>query len=323
MKTFDRSLFGTLTALALLAVPAAARAQAAAVPPTAAAPPPAAEAPAPPPPAEETPPAPPTAPAAPPAPPPPVYSQPPAYPAPPAYGAPPAYAPAPSYAPAPAYPPAYAPPPGYRQAPYYPPPAYPPPGGYPYPPAGSNAQEEPAHQGFYLRLHMGASDASFTGNNNRTGQKLEYSGGGISFGVSIGGAVAPGFILFGEILAIGSDANNLTLDGLSAGTRNATSGLGGFGFGGLYYFQPVNLYLSAALTFLDSSVTDNDTNQTLYQSNVGLGFQGMIGKEWWVTRHWGIGGAAEVLVSSMKDKNDSDLTWTATAFSLVFSATYN
>ncbi|HEY4186650.1 MAG TPA: hypothetical protein VGP07_16350 [Polyangia bacterium] len=38
----------------------------------------------------------------------------------------------------------------------------------------------------------------------------------------------------------------------------------------------------------------------------GLGFQGMVGKEWWVSSEWGLGVAAEVIFAGdMKDKNSS------------------
>ena len=49
----------------------------------------------------------------------------------------------------------------------------------------------------------------------------------------------------------------------------------------------------------------------------------MVGKEWWVTQDWGLGVAGEVLFASMKDAGDTSITWTGTAFSVVFSATYN
>ncbi len=50
----------------------------------------------------------------------------------------------------------------------------------------------------------------------------------------------------------------------------------------------------------------------------------MVGKEWWVTDNWGVGVAAELLLSSMKDDPVvSDATYSATTFGLLFSATYN
>ena len=59
-------------------------------------------------------------------------------------------------------------------------------------------------------------------------------------------------------------------------------------------------------------------------SKTGLGFQAMVGKEWWVTADWGLGVAADLLLSSMKDDPAvSNDTYSATTFGLLFSATYN
>ena len=49
----------------------------------------------------------------------------------------------------------------------------------------------------------------------------------------------------------------------------------------------------------------------------------MLGKEWWVSRNWGLGIAGGLFTASLKDKNVPGLTWSAGAASLLFSATYN
>jgi hypothetical protein len=50
---------------------------------------------------------------------------------------------------------------------------------------------------------------------------------------------------------------------------------------------------------------------------------GVVGKEWWISQNWGFGLAGEFIAASMKDETDPKVTWTASAYSLLFSATYN
>jgi hypothetical protein len=252
---------------------------------------------------QDAPPAPPPDPNAPPAQ---------AQPAPGDYGAAPGYGPqpAPSYPPPPAYPP-----PAYA-APAYPPPpspGYAPPGAYP--PAYNVGSPGNVHDGFFLRLHLGGGFTSIKGNGNK------ISGGSVSLGVALGGALAENLILFGNFFLSVADSPDVTESGVTL-TASGSATLGGFGAGLTYYFMPVNIYISGALAAMVFQTADADGNN-LYSSDTGLGFQGMVGKEWWVSPEWGLGVAAELTVASMKDKNVSSISWTGSSFSLVFSSTFN
>jgi len=250
--------------------------------------------------------------APPPAPPPPAdYGTPPGYdaqaapgyPPPPAYSAPsyppPPYGPPPSYGPGPGYPP---PPPGYGQ-----------PGNYPAPyNLGSPGN---VHDGFFLRLHLGGGFTDVKGNG------VEISGGSVSLGVALGGALAENLILFGNFFLSVADTPDFKQGGVT-GTSSGSATLGGFGLGLAYYFMPVNVYVSGALAAMIFEMDDSDGNK-LYASDAGLGFQGMVGKEWWVSPEWGLGIAGEITVASMKDKDLSGVSWSGSSFSLVFSSTFN
>jgi hypothetical protein len=227
----------------------------------------------------------------------------PAYP-PPGQGYPPGYAP-PGYAPgyaAPGYAPGYAPP-GY-------PPGYAPPRYVP---------TEPTHSGVYLHLHLGGGFTSISGSDGYGGT-TKVSGGGPSFAVAVGGAVAPNLALFGNFFFTGATQPHVSNGGYSADS-SGNALVGGFGAGVVYYFMPANVYLSGAVAAVDFSAEDS-TGKTTYQSDVGLGFEALLGKEFWVSEHWGLGAALEFVgASSMKDKNNANVTWSAGAFNLLFSAT--
>ena len=87
----------------------------------------------------------------------------------------------------------------------------------------------------------------------------------------------------------------------------------------------MNLYFSGALTFTQVTVNDdtvNDGSGNGDLTDMGVGGSFLVGKEWWVSTNWGLGVAGMLRLASMK-VTDSDARMTATAFSILFSATYN
>jgi hypothetical protein len=210
------------------------------------------------------------------------------------------------------------PPPGYQQPPP-PPQAYAPPPGYA--PAYAAAPDH-VHDGFYLRLHIGGGYAHM-GGTDANGDEVAFVGAGGSFGVALGGTVAPNFIIFGNLFGVSLSDPDIQFNGTKTGTASGTTTLAGIGPGVAYYFQPINMYLSGTVAAMWFSADDSNGNSA-YSSDTGFGFQGMVGKEWWVSQDWGIGLAGEVLFSgAMKDKVDPTIKWGGTSFGLAFSATYN
>lgn len=242
--------------------------------------------------------------------------------------APPVYAPGYAPPPPPVDPPPPRPTPGY--GPGYAAPAYPPPprdywsGGY-YPPGylppGAPLPPENLHDGFYLRLHLGGGFTHVSG-GDAFGDTLTAQGGSVSFGIALGGALTPNFIVFGNIFYSGIVMPEVTIGGLGSGPSNSTVILTGIGPGAAYYFEPVNIYLSGTVAAMEVEI-DDANNNPLFQTKVGIGVQLVVGKEWWISQNWGLGLAGEFIAASMKDKTDPNVTWTASAYSLLFSATYN
>ena len=219
-------------------------------------------------------------------------------------------------------PPGYGPPPqpGYPQ-PGYPQPGYPQPGyrpGYP-PPVYVPVPPPETHDGLYLRLHVGGGFTSASGTDN-LGNKVTISGGSVSLGIAVGGAVAPNLALFGTAFASVATQPNVSEPGSGSVTANGNISLGGFGGGIVYYFEPINIYLSGVIAAMDLQGQDANGNTT-GTTKLGPGFQAMVGKEWWVSTHWGLGVAGELIAATMKNKDDSSVTWNTGAFSILFSAT--
>ncbi|HEY6478334.1 MAG TPA: hypothetical protein VI456_17275 [Polyangia bacterium] len=195
-------------------------------------------------------------------------------------------------------------------APGYGPPVYVPPTYVP-PPAG------PVHGGLFLRLHLGLGLNSYSASGGST----QISGGGVSVAVALGYGIVPNLALYGTFFESVAGQPGVKTDrtDLAAAGGGAVAGLGG---GAVYYVEPINLYVSGAIasTFL---IIEDARGNTIDQTHVGIGFQAMVGKEWWVSQHWGLGAAFEIIAAtSMKDNNDPSVSWTAEASNLVFSATY-
>jgi hypothetical protein len=101
---------------------------------------------------------------------------------------------------------------------------------------------------------------------------------------------------------------------------DVSAGVVGVGGGVIYYFEPINLYVSLAL--LADRLQIQDGSDDVASTDRGLGIDVMVGKEWWVSDEWGLGIAGAFRHSSMKDQHDGP-TWTSDSFNVAFSATFN
>jgi hypothetical protein len=171
------------------------------------------------------------------------------------------------------------------------------------------------HEGFYLRLQIGVGYMTARhGTSTMTGT-------GIGVGGAIGGMVIPNLALFGTFLYHQVRSPTTDFYG-STGTYSGNLTSETFGGGLAYYLEPSNVYFSAAAVATSAGLYDMGNNK-MWTSNRGLGFDLMIGKEWWVGRDWGLGFAAEVTGAWMTDTDNHPSTWATFTYGMLFSATYN
>jgi hypothetical protein len=239
------------------------------------------------------------------------------------------------YPPAPyGYPP---PPPGYPPAPYGyppPPPGYPPPYGYPQAgyPAGPYAARPPKpgshrHDHLFIRFSIGPGWLSTSGkaNGNPAANDVEIGGLALALGGALGAAVTENLILYGEIFYATAVHPTVAHNG---GPEMSIPGysLSGIaaGPGAAYYFMPINLYVSATVGLSRMSEEQEGAIEPLGWSRFGLGVNAMVGKEFWLSPNWGLGGAAQLQYSSVDGDYPSPRPYFhTTVVSLVASATYN
>jgi hypothetical protein len=102
-----------------------------------------------------------------------------------------------------------------------------------------------------------------------------------------------------------------------------TAGAYLFGPAVTYYFMPANVYVTGAVGLSALTLRTSDADDDGESTDVGLGVNLDAGKEFWVGPDWGLGVAARVWWSMIKDKEgtlESDVSFVGAA--LLFSATY-
>ena len=207
-------------------------------------------------------------------------------------------------------------------------PAAPPPGPPPVYRAAPVAPAAPGvhtHDGFFLRAQLGAASTTFTVQSTPG----SISSGGAAFNLQIGGALTPHVLLFGEIF--GTGANKFTAEGAPMATvdnAQAGAGVAGIGIGSAYCFMPVNVCLTGTLGSASIAFTGVLANGSHKSTDSGGVLKLAASKEWWVSDDFALGVAAQYLTTgAMRDTemygSVANPTWHASAFGLLFSATYN
>jgi len=176
------------------------------------------------------------------------------------------------------------------------------------------------HVGLFLRPDLGVGFMSTAQPTGTASGNITMSGPAGVFGFIIGGAVAENIILGAHFYDSVIVNPSVSYSGQLGNTSDTSLALYGMGPAFTYYWMPSNIYLSATLALTRMTLTVNGYSG---DSSVGLGTRLAVGKEWWVSDHWGLGLAGH-LSSSWNDSGDySGTTLSTWAFAVAFSATYN
>lgn len=170
------------------------------------------------------------------------------------------------------------------------------------------------HLGFFFRVDVGVGYL-----HSSTGAR-SISGVGVPLGFAVGGAVTENLILAAEGWGTGAPGPSQTSGGTTSTTVGSTLALGAFGLNVTYYFMPANIYLSVTPAITSLNIIDYTGN---VEGTAGFGLKVALGKEWWVSNHWGLGLAVEFSFATNKQAGTNSLSWTTFGGGLVFSATYN
>ncbi|MCC6900528.1 MAG: hypothetical protein IT377_16230 [Polyangiaceae bacterium] len=246
--------------------------------------------------------------------------------------APQAPAPAPTSAPAPYVAPAYPAPGPAAPAGAYPP-AYPPPGVYvaapPAPPPPPREEDEPGHHlhdGFYLRMSLGAGWLSLALDADPEAT-LKGAGGGLD--LMLGGTPVDGLVIGGGVFSASVTDPRVESGGKSSDLSGQASltVLGPFVDG---FFDPKGgLHVGGAVGLATAKVEPDDSDSGFDEKPYnGAGLALFAGYDAWVSANWSLGGTVRLVAARGTREVDVDgetreRKSRAYGFSILFSALYH
>jgi hypothetical protein len=176
------------------------------------------------------------------------------------------------------------------------------------------------HLGGFVRPDVGFGFLNASGTQSG-GFRFEARGAAATFGVAAGGAIAEDHVLaFHFWGTIAANANMSFAFGTS-GVLVDNSTFRWIGFGPEYtaYWQGNSYFSISPLLTRATWSTIGATGTT----NWDFGLRGALGKEWWVSDHWGLGIAGQVSLAMNRLAGPNASTWSGFGPTIAFSATYN
>jgi len=188
------------------------------------------------------------------------------------------------------------------------------------------------HDGFYLSMNTGpvfgnvfSNDKSYSSPNT-----MDMSGPGAVIDFKIGGAIRENLILHADIISnavVGPtiiSTGNINPPKVKA-PQTLSVGEEMYGVGITYYIMPSNILLSGTLGLGSFSIIDskNDNNNVI--TDRGFSMQLKLGKEWWVSKNWGLGVGLTYGSTNVTNKPDNGSTEeiSSNRFGILFNTTFN
>jgi hypothetical protein len=172
------------------------------------------------------------------------------------------------------------------------------------------------HFGGFIRPDLGFG--YFTTSAEQSGVSVTVNGFAATFGFAAGGAISENNILAVHVWDTVVTSPTASSGGSSAGIDGSVT-LWAIGPEYTHYTND-NLYFAISPSLSRMSVSSGGSSA---DTNFGFGLRAGLGKEWWVSDHWGLGLVGHVSMSFNQDSGSSPPTWTSWAFTCAFSATYN
>ena len=134
-----------------------------------------------------------------------------------------------------------------------------------------------------------------------------YNGSGPLLDLKIGGAIKEDLILHATLTTNFMSGPKITSNGQTQKTSDKFMiGEDFIGGGITYYMMPSNLLFSGSIGLGNFRIED-DENDTSISSDKGFGFQLKVGKEWWISRRWGLGIALSYSKLNVTNKPETNV----------------
>lgn len=192
------------------------------------------------------------------------------------------------------------------------------------------------HDGFYLSMSagpvMGHVTASGMNPNATIKSTVNMSGPGGMVDLKIGGEVRKNLLLHATIISnslVGPTVKSTFIDTYSTSVKTPNSFIVGevmLGAGVTKYIMPTNILLSGSVGFGRFSYTDNEDSASDYITKPGISFQLKLGKEWWVSKNWGLGVGLSYGRTTSNKKDDLGVIvekYDSRRFGILLNATFN
>jgi len=180
------------------------------------------------------------------------------------------------------------------------------------------------HKGFYLSMSLGPNFPSIT-DEVAGDYNYKYTGTGALLDFKIGGTLKENLILHATITSTSMSGPKITSGGSSLNLDNDL-GLGEamIGAGITYYVMPVNILFSGSVGIGNFTLVDGK-NDTSISTDRGVSFQLKAGKEWWVSKRWGLGFAFTYSRTSLTNEPGGSISEVmgSNNFGIVFNASLN
>jgi hypothetical protein len=178
------------------------------------------------------------------------------------------------------------------------------------------------HDGLYVGARLGAGWLKLS----ESGYDGSISGWGWPFALSVGYALTPNLVVFGEFYAL--QVRNPSDDGIGLVDLYLLA----VGPGATYYLNPSNVFASCSVSLAQASYRNGSPLDERYGTNEtshwGVSGRLALGKEWWISNNWGLGLAGELQLGRMGSRTEPWETngashFTVKGFSLLATASFN
>jgi hypothetical protein len=184
--------------------------------------------------------------------------------------------------------------------------------------------ESETHDGFFLRLAPGLGLSSARSQESSDGGTLRFSGKSGTLQLLIGGKIGEDLLLHGAIWDWGILGPKATYEVNGKEVSQVMDGdieaqMFAIGAGVTYYFMPLNFFVTGNLGLADFRLRED--RDKVAETEGGLSLNVAVGKEWWLSDNWGLGGGVYLDFSSIGDEDE--LRWLGFSAGLLLTATYN
>jgi len=182
---------------------------------------------------------------------------------------------------------------------------------------------EGEHSGFLFRMNLGPSFVNYV-ETGSSYQDDKYTGDGIALMLSLGGSFNPN-VSGGFEINVSQVANpSILYQGVKLATTTGIT-LVSVSMGPMisYNIMPINIYFTGCVGLGQFQLHDSSNNLLLASSKHGLSLSFSLGKEWHVSKSWGLGVSTNYQYITTEDVNCTFCKISGSSASLLFSATYN